>query len=58
MRSAYPRLWVVGDQLLLESLAAGHALHALPSALLGLLYQGGARLQLGPARESESDSVS
>ncbi|GIM10487.1 hypothetical protein Vretimale_14028, partial [Volvox reticuliferus] len=42
LREAYPRLWLVGDEVLIAALAVGNEVEALPSALLEGLF-GGAR---------------
>ncbi|GFR50873.1 hypothetical protein Agub_g13161, partial [Astrephomene gubernaculifera] len=46
MRDAYPRLWLVGDEVLMAALAVGGEVEALPGGLLEALYGGVVGLQV------------
>ncbi len=46
LRDEYPRLWLAGDELILEALAAGADVEAMPPALLDCLFNGVTGLQL------------
>lgn len=46
LRAAYPRLWLAGDEVLLEALAAGGEVEQLPPALLEALFGGMVGLQV------------
>lgn len=55
-RAAYPRLWLVGDEALLQAIAVGAEVEALPGQLLERLFGGMAGLELAWVPQADPEA--